>query len=118
VFDALSELALLTAIEQWWVESHVPFPTGPVTMCIVQCPLPVGSGWRRPALAKVQPAELPVEMSTWEHSRMLTTLPAVYPLHVTVTASPLVDLGQETPTLADGLPAPQGLQSLLRATLA
>ena len=44
VFDAVSELALFTAIEHGWAESQVPFPTGPVTMCIVKCPLPVGSG--------------------------------------------------------------------------
>lgn len=44
VFDAVSELALLTAMEQGWVESQTPLPTCPVSMCIVNCPRPVGSG--------------------------------------------------------------------------
>jgi hypothetical protein len=44
VFEVLSELALLTAMEQGWVESHTPSPTLPVTMCMVKCPWPAGSG--------------------------------------------------------------------------
>ena len=37
----------------------------------------MGSGCRIAVWAKLQPAELAVEISTEEHSRMLTTLPAV-----------------------------------------
>ena len=77
VSAGLVELALFTTTKQLCAASHTPLPMVPVPTWRTTEPDPVGSGCRIAAWAKLQPAELAVEISTVEHSRMLTTLPAV-----------------------------------------